>query len=59
MGQVSAESKASVEGILRHAVADPILLEAGRALVDDDIPHAEALLRDRLRRSPRPAVFSA
>jgi len=52
MGQVSAESKASVEGILRHAVADPILLEAGRALVDDDIPHAEALLRDRLRRSP-------
>ncbi len=52
MGQVSAESKASVEGVLRHAVADPILLEAGRALVDDDIPHAEALLRDRLRRSP-------
>jgi tetratricopeptide (TPR) repeat protein len=52
MGQVSAESKASVEGVLRHAVADPILLEAGRALVDNDIPHAEALLRDRLRRSP-------
>jgi tetratricopeptide (TPR) repeat protein len=52
MGQVSAESKASVEGVLRHAVADPLLLEAGRALVDNDIPHAEALLRDRLRRSP-------
>ena len=52
MGQVSAESKASVEGVLRHAVADPILLEAGRALVDNDIPHAEALLRGRLRRSP-------
>jgi tetratricopeptide (TPR) repeat protein len=52
MGQVSAESKASVEDNLRHAVADPMLLEAGRALVDNDIPHAEALLRDRLRRSP-------
>ncbi|MCJ0825174.1 sulfotransferase [Luteimonas sp. 50] len=52
MGQVSAESKASVEGALRHAVADPVLLEAGRALVDNDIPHAETLLRERLRRSP-------
>jgi tetratricopeptide (TPR) repeat protein len=52
MGQVSAESKTSMEGVLRHAVADPILLEAGRALVDNDIPHAEALLRGRLRRSP-------
>jgi tetratricopeptide (TPR) repeat protein len=52
MGQVSAESKASVEDNLCHAVADPVLLEAGRALVDNDIPHAEALLRDRLRRSP-------
>ena len=52
MGQVSTESKARVEEVLRHAVADPILLEAGRALVDNDIPHAEALLRDRLRRSP-------
>jgi tetratricopeptide (TPR) repeat protein len=52
MGQVSVESQASVEDSLRHAVADPTLLEAGRALVDNDIPHAEALLRDRLRRSP-------
>jgi tetratricopeptide (TPR) repeat protein len=52
MGQASVESQASVEDSLRHAVADPTLLEAGRALVDNDIPHAEALLRDRLRRSP-------
>lgn len=52
MGQVSAESKASVDRVLRHAVVDPVLIEAGRALVDNDIPRAEALLRGRLRRSP-------
>jgi cytochrome c-type biogenesis protein CcmH/NrfG len=52
MDQVFAESRNSVEGALRHAVADPVLLAAGGALVENDIPRAEALLRTRLQRAP-------
>ncbi len=37
---------------LKHAVRDPVLMHAAAALSEGSIPEAEALLRDRLRKSP-------
>jgi tetratricopeptide (TPR) repeat protein len=37
---------------VRHSTRDPGLLAAGAALADGRVPEAEALLRDRLRRTP-------
>ena len=40
---------------IRASVSDPVLLRAATALVDNDLPVAERLLKDYLKRDPRAA----
>ena len=52
MEQAATGATARVDDALRRATADPELLAAGHALAADDLPRAESLLRQRLRRAP-------
>ncbi len=48
-----AETASAAELNAIHAAkSDPLLMEAGLALVDNDIPKAEHLLRERLKENP-------
>ncbi|MBX7250211.1 MAG: sulfotransferase [Caulobacteraceae bacterium] len=48
--ETGAEQARAAE--IRASVSDPVLLKAGQALVDNDLPVAERLLRDYLKRDP-------
>jgi tetratricopeptide (TPR) repeat protein len=48
--EAGAERSRAAE--IRASVSDPILLKAGQALVDNELPVAERLLRDYLKRDP-------
>jgi tetratricopeptide (TPR) repeat protein len=52
MHQASAASAMTLDRAMKRAVADPGLMAAGEALASNDIPRAEALLRNHLRRAP-------
>ncbi len=52
MEQAATGATSRVGDALRRATADRQLLAAGHALAIDDLPRAESLLRERLRRSP-------
>jgi tetratricopeptide (TPR) repeat protein len=48
----AAAATVAVDDALRRAVDDPQLMVAASALASDDIPAAEAMLRQRLKRAP-------
>ena len=52
MEQAATGATGRLDDALRRAAADPGLLAAGDALARDDLPRAETLLRQRLRRAP-------
>jgi tetratricopeptide (TPR) repeat protein len=52
MRQAAIESTTVVDDALQQAVHDPRLMAAAAALVDNDIPRAESLLRQHLRGAP-------
>lgn len=54
LGDEAGSEKARASEI-RASVSDPVLLRAATALVDNDLPVAERLLKDYLKRDPRAA----